>query len=275
MKWLLLNGELLPEEAAFLPVKDSAIAFGDGVFTTLLVEQGVPHFFSAHLHRLFQHCSRLGMAIPKVDRKQIETLISRQEAQEGSWRLKILVTGGVDSGRDLKEGRQGSVIVTLDPFSRSSSPITVGRLPFPLCQPTAQMKTLSYLDRLLMKRWVKQQGWDDGWVTDHKGRVLETIFSNGFWIRGRDVFAPHPSLGLVAGIAWKQVKTLLSQQGFSILEGAFSFEEVQGELYICNALQGVLSVGEEKGAWREQLNGDFFQWGRLADSLLDPPFDSL
>ena len=50
---------------AVLPLNDRGLAYGDGVFETVLVRDGTPLLWDAHLARLTRGCERLGFPAPQ------------------------------------------------------------------------------------------------------------------------------------------------------------------------------------------------------------------
>jgi branched-chain amino acid aminotransferase len=50
--YISINGKILPEEKAKISVKDRGFRFGDGVFETCLIKDGVVYNLEAHLDRL-------------------------------------------------------------------------------------------------------------------------------------------------------------------------------------------------------------------------------
>ena len=90
-----VNGELVPTAQATISVLDHGFTVADGVFETLLVENGQVFAIDRHLARLNRSAAGLGITPP--DRNTLETAITKvlevhSELEFG--RLRITVTSG-------------------------------------------------------------------------------------------------------------------------------------------------------------------------------------
>src|SRR5215469_42970 len=59
-----LNGELVPEEQATVSVMDRSFLYGDGLFETMLVHNGMPFRWSEHMERLERGAEFLKIRVP-------------------------------------------------------------------------------------------------------------------------------------------------------------------------------------------------------------------
>ena len=96
-----LNGNLQPAEGA-MSADDRGLLLGEAVFETILLKQGVPQFWSAHLMRLQAACGHFGFAQPHDETELKQALRALCDAQPEAARqiLRITVTGGA-GGRGL------------------------------------------------------------------------------------------------------------------------------------------------------------------------------
>ncbi|HKU88556.1 MAG TPA: aminotransferase class IV, partial [Steroidobacteraceae bacterium] len=62
-------------EGAAVPADDRGLQYGDGLFATILVRNGVPRFLELHLARLERGLARL--AIPFVDQATLRAEVAR------------------------------------------------------------------------------------------------------------------------------------------------------------------------------------------------------
>lgn len=230
MSWVYLNGEIVSEAEAFVPIKDRGFLFGDGVFTTCRVDNGTVVHWNLHSERLFSQCASLNIDPPNIDIDLVNQLIEKNQAIEGTWRLKVLITGGSSSELGLPRRRFGTFLVTLELFQVPERPARVCLYPAPIDLPLAKMKTLSYLHRLMVKQYAIDQGVDDAIVCSAEGFVMESAFSNLFWMEGEDTVIPDLSLPLLPGTH------LSSLQAYR--EEKLTYEQLleKDEVYLCNAL---------------------------------------
>lgn len=238
-----LNGDFLPESNAFIPVTDRGFLFGDGIFTTLKVNEGHPEFLEQHLQRLEQQCSQLAIVAQKFSTEIIHELIIKNHAQQGAWKLKIIVSGGAD-GFDVEKRAPGQLLITLKPYLAQASPCRLTSYPHPICHPLAKVKSLSYLDRLWIADYALKHGFDDVLVRDHHGIVLETAFANLFWRVGENLFFPDSSLPLMQGVTLQVLLVAAGNVGLHLHPIQAKLQDIppEAQLYLCNSLKGIVPV---------------------------------
>lgn len=247
---VFLNGDFLSEEKALIPISDRGFLFGDGVFTTLRVADGIIEFPSMHLNRLFDDARRLHISPPIFQEEWLRRLVVQNQAFSGTWKLKILLTGGTTADLGIAPRSGGILLMTLKSYQEKV--LNFQRLtffPFPLQRPSAQIKTLSYLDRLMVKEYARQREVDDAVVTHSAQSLLETSFSNLFWCVGNDFFTPSPSLPLLFGTTVRLVEDVVRSFGMRVHYTETALEDVDhdAQFFLCNALQGICSVQALEG----------------------------
>ncbi len=231
---LFYNGQFVKEEELKIPYNDRGFLFGDGVFTTVLVREGRAEWVERHFERLRSHCKALQIEPPEFSGGHIEELIRVNHAEQGTWRLKIVVTGGSSEALNLQP-RRGTCLMFLAPYQIIEAPVTLCIYPEPIERPLSKLKTLAYLDRLLVKEYARQQGADDAIVTTKEGYWLETAFSNLFWRHESKLYTPKLDQPLLAGIALQIVMEM------SEVEQLLTKEvPKEAQLFVCNALIGSL-----------------------------------
>ena len=60
---VFLNGRFIPEAQAVVPISDRGLLYGDGLFETLRVMNGVPLRWDAHWRRFAMGMLRLDLAV--------------------------------------------------------------------------------------------------------------------------------------------------------------------------------------------------------------------
>ena len=91
-----LNGRLLPESEAALPVLDRAVLYGDSLFETIPIRNGRPFQWQAHLDRLDAGAALTGIA-PGLSHAQwteaLLAILTANHALHGA--VRLTVTRGV------------------------------------------------------------------------------------------------------------------------------------------------------------------------------------
>src|SRR5947208_2595112 len=97
MAWMILNGELVQEEHARIPVMDHGLLYGVGAFETLRLYGGHPFLLADHIDRLNRGLVRMGVRIPHSLGDwmgQIEQLAEACGLRDAS--VRLAVTGGAE-----------------------------------------------------------------------------------------------------------------------------------------------------------------------------------
>lgn len=255
-RWVCLNGKICRENQAFIPVSDRGFLFGEGMFTTLRVDQGKCELFNAHMNRLSQQAGALGFDHAPLAFDWLKELIVRNQAMEGTWRLKIIVT----AKKEGESTKAGNLVATIEPYlGNPMEPAALCLFPSPVESPTASIKSLCYLDHLQIKNYALLQGCHDAVTTNAGGFLLETGCSNLFWIDQGILSFPDPDLRYLKGVF---LKSLLNHSPFPYQAVKISFEGLpaRASVYMCNSLthvRPVLSIGKiffpRNPAWEEML----------------------
>lgn len=239
-----LNEKFVQEKKAFIPATDRGFLFGEGVFTTIKVNDGIPELLHLHLEKLECDCYQLGIILQKISDQLIDELIEKNNAQSGIWRLKIIASRGERLGLDCEKWSVGQFLITLKPYAGHAFPCRLTCYPYPMGNPSGRVKSLSRLDSFWIADYAKEHGFDDALVLDHQGRVLETAFANLFWRSGNILFYPDPVLPLYQGVTLQIVLAAAKKMGLHSspvqVRLADILEDVQ--MYQCNSLKGIVPV---------------------------------
>lgn len=179
----LINGK--PGED--IALHDRGFLYGDGLFETLAVAQGVPLLWDRHMQRLRRGAARLGINVPS------ETLL-HDEAKEVCYGvshgvLKIILTRGV-SGRGYAPAADGipTRAVSLSPWPDYPSGHRTHGVAVQFCRTMigrnpalAGIKHLNRLEQVLARAELGK-GIAEGLMLDEQGEVIEGTMSNVFTV---------------------------------------------------------------------------------------------
>lgn len=245
MSVAFINGRFGRIEDLSISLLDRGFLFGEGVFTTMRLKEGLVENFSRHLFRLGEHCRAVGIITPQIDREAIRELAARNHAGEGVWRLKAIVTKGAGEIFGLTPKAQGAFALTLEK-SRPvpKSPYNLAVYPFPLSKPTARLKTLGLLDRQMIKQFAEARGCQEALTFGADGSILEGVYSNIFWVVGTTLFTPSFSLPLLKGTYLSSVMEGALKMGFQVVETTSRLEDIgpSAKIFVCNSMIGLKSV---------------------------------
>ena len=78
--FVYIDGQFYLEEEAKISINDRGFLFGDGAFTTIKVQDGVPEYLDEHLKRLEGHLKELNIENNHIDRSLIFELINKNNS---------------------------------------------------------------------------------------------------------------------------------------------------------------------------------------------------
>ncbi|MGF1725532.1 aminodeoxychorismate lyase [Photobacterium nomapromontoriensis] len=249
---ILINGKSQSQ----LAVTDRAIQYGDGCFTTMLVEQGQICLWPYHLERL-QLTVRAFMIEDPDWEMLTHTVTQMAQTMTGKVGIKILISRG-SGGRGYSTiGCDDTQIVISDfcwpthysQWQQQGIPLGICQQRLGLSPMLAGYKHLNRLEQVLLKREVEQQGWLDAVVMDSSDCVVETVASNLFWRKDNRLFTPKLDLSGVHGVMRRHIIELAPSIGYHLslvnepLESVLAADEV----FITNALMALVPVNEING----------------------------
>ncbi|GGX81312.1 aminodeoxychorismate lyase [Litchfieldella qijiaojingensis] len=225
-----------------LPVDDRGVAYGDGLFETVLVRDGRPCLWDYHMARLQAGCRRLGIPMPERD------VLDRLPAQAGVGLLvlKLILTRG-SGGRGYlpPEAPEPHLRWQCLPFTanernwREGVRIRHCVLRLAIQPALAGLKHLNRLENVLARREWSDPGTAEGLLCDQGGRMVEATCMNVFW-RRRGVLET-PGLDR-CGVAGTLRQALLERLAITEVEADPRILGEAEALWLGNSVQGVWPV---------------------------------
>jgi 4-amino-4-deoxychorismate lyase len=246
---IFIDGRFLSAKEATISLCDQGFIFGKGVFTSIRVENGKIECLERHLKRLKNHCESLCILFPNIHLNWISELVIRNEGCQGLWKMKMIITAGRKS--DEKFRKHGHFVITLDPYKAPESPYNLTLYPHVIQKPTASIKSLAYLDHLLVKEYARQYYFDDAITISPQEELLETAFSNLFWCEENNFYTPNPNLPLLKGISLTVMIEVAEKLNMKVHYVHSKLKDIPeyANLFLSNAMIGfhpVDKVGERK-----------------------------
>jgi len=253
----LINGR---SDVAISPM-DRGFAYGDGVFRTLRVKQGIPDCWALHYKKLVEDCNVLGIVCPSADLLLAD--IERLFASERDAIAKIIISRG--------EGERGYAVPVLAQPTRA-----VIKAPFPhypeinfsegvrlhLCnlrlsyQPQfAGIKHLNRLENVMARMEWTDNTISDGLLLDGQDRAIECTMSNIFARFGKVLVTPDLDLCGVAGITRSRILQAAPQLGLNAKVTDLPLDRLiqADEIITCNSLYGAWqAIALNRQNWQPQ-----------------------
>ncbi|MFE3174921.1 aminodeoxychorismate lyase [Amycolatopsis sp. NPDC059090] len=220
-----LDGSVADPDDPAIKVADLGLLRGDGVFETVLIEDGEPRELDLHLDRLAR--SARMTELPEPDDAQWERAIRAvidHWPDDSEIAMKLIYTRGLDaepdspptafalgleiSPRMMRERTEGIAAITLE---RGVEPGLAERAPWLLLG----AKTLSYAVNMAALREADRRGASDVIFTATDGSVLEGPTVSVVLVRGRTLYTPPPIIGILPGTTQAAVYRGAERAGFT------------------------------------------------------------
>jgi len=245
-----INGKIVAGNKARVPVSDSGLCYGYGLFETMKVEHGRVILFKEHIARLKRGAKELGMKSPSkiAIEKAIARLVKSNKLVKKTVRLKAMITAG-ELAFGNKPAPRPTVIITTEEIDTEAlekrlkkgiSAVTLRAPEFALRETaSAHIKNLNYLPSILGRAYAAKQRAFEGIFIDGKGRVLEGTASNIFIVKGSRILTP-PLRGILPGVTRGAVLGL----GEDIKEATVTERALLGadEAFITGSVSGIVPL---------------------------------
>lgn len=249
----LVNGQ----PATTVPIADRGLAYGQGVFETILVAAGQPALINDHYDRLIQGCQRLNIPTANL-LDALRRDISSLDLPTADSVLKVTITCG-SGGRGYLTPEEVSLTRILSLSSVPAYPdnpqqgVSVHWCRTQLAvQPLLSgIKHLNRLEQVLARDEWRHTNCREGLVCDTRGFVIEGTMSNLFWVQDGVLYTPDLTGSGIEGVMRRQVLAQAAKWAIEVRIGSFTPEEVRAadELFLCNSLNGIwpiVQLGQEK-----------------------------
>ncbi len=177
-----IDGCLVDADLARIGTSDRGFTLGDGLFETMLWTGHQIRFLDDHLARLTKSADALGIALPvpiDVVKAGLAQLTDDTDEQIGAIRL-TLTRGTGPRGLALPLEGASALIASIGAFSVPDQPVHLKSVTIARNSgsPSAQFKTLSYIDNIMALDQARKQGGDDAIMLGSTGNVACTSSAN-------------------------------------------------------------------------------------------------
>jgi 4-amino-4-deoxychorismate lyase len=240
----LCNGRFTNNVAA----ESRGLAFGDGVFETVLIRSSRPLWLEEHLQRLVAGASVLNIpcdiAAIKRDCELVLASIDMPMAV-----LKIILCRGHVARGYTPHFSAPDRVLTISAYTPQLKAWNDG-IALAVCQTQlskqvrlAGIKHLNRLEQVLAADELLNRGYQEGLMM-HGGRIIEANRSNVFLVVDGELVTPALGLCGVNGIMRQQVLKHADDLGISsrICDVGISLLQKAEEVFVCNSVFGIWPV---------------------------------
>jgi 4-amino-4-deoxychorismate lyase len=243
---VLVNGE----PTRYVEISDRGFQYGDGIFTTLPVRQGVPLFLPLHLARLERDCQRLFLPVPDRDRLIREARILCEAQAEGV--LKIQITRG-SGGRGYRcpEPAVGTRVLSIHPLPDYPPELHDNGVEVRICRTRlginpslAGIKHMNRLEQILARAEWPLGDIREGLMLDAEGHVIEGTMTNLFLAKEGKLHTPKLDGCGVVGVMRGLVMAIAAELGLAVEEKRIVLDDVHAadELFLTNSVIGLWPI---------------------------------
>lgn len=254
--YVYLNGKLVPAKEAVVSVFDHGFLYGDGVYETLRVYDGVVFMLDEHLSRLYRSSSLIGLTIPSaIDHLKIsiyETLIANSLRNAY---VRLTVSRGKGSiGLDPDLCPEPTIVIMAQElkaypksFYEKGISLSIAKTRRNLKEAiNPSIKSLNFLNNILAKIEAKKAGTYEAVMLNVNRKLTEGTISNLFFSKGGILCTPSLECGILDGITRGLIVGLALRDGLMMKEGEFTREYLYSadEVFITNTTLEVMPVSK-------------------------------
>jgi aminodeoxychorismate lyase len=251
-----LNGKILPEAEAVVPLNDRGFLLGDGLFETVRVANGRPFRFAQHLDRLSRGADFLKIRLPFATReieKFAAQLIERNRLPECVLRL-TLTRGAGARGYSIIGADNPTLAMVLHPLPEVLNEpmqwdLVTSPLRIPADDPLAAFKTTSKILNVLARAEAEQRGADEALLLNAHGDVAETAGGNIFWVCEDLICTVPAGHGVLPGITRAVVLEICQAHGLKTGKRVIRLEQllIAEGVFVTQTALGIIPVASIDG----------------------------
>lgn len=249
MNRICVNGQWTDAGAPVLRADNRSYRYGDGLFETLLVQEGRVRLFDAHWARLQEGFRLLGLeALPHFTAaKWKEWLLTACTKNQCTQRARLRFSVYRGHGGLYDNDTLTGYVLEAWPLPPSVLSLNTNGLDIGVytdarksADTFSSLKTAQFLPYTLAARYARAQHWNDCLVLNTAGRVADSTIANLFIRKDQRWITPPLSEGPVGGVMRQALLEQLPGFGFEAVEAPLSPEEVEAadEVILTNAIYG-------------------------------------
>ncbi|MBO9128362.1 branched-chain-amino-acid transaminase [Bacillus sp. 165] len=256
---IFLNGKFVRKDEAKVSVYDHGYLYGDGVFEGIRLYSGNVFRLKEHLVRLYESAKSILLEIPytleELMKAVVET-IQRNALSDGYIRL-VVSRGDGNLGLDPSTCPRPNVVIiaeqlALFPAHYYETGIPIITVATRRNRPdvlSPQVKSLNYLNNILVKIEAKLAGVQEALMLNEQGYVAEGSGDNIFIVKGKQLITPPSSAGALEGITRNTIMEIGEKLGYEVREELFTRHDVYiaDEVFLTGTAAEVIAVTQVDG----------------------------
>lgn len=260
--WCNVDGELVPEERAVIPVLDRGFLFGDSVYEVIRTRLGQPFTWREHLDRLRVSAAGIGLDLGLDDREIMARVVAtigrarRGGEADGEVYVRIVVTRGTGSAPNIDlayaPGPARVVVIARPLPDVGGKPARLALVQRLRTDPRAldpAIKSGNYLNNVLGLAEAKRAGATDCLFMNAEGHVTEASTANVYVVIDREIVTPPLDAGILAGVTRRLLAVFAAEQGIGFVERDLSHADLEraDEMFLTSTTRDLAPVTHLEG----------------------------
>jgi branched-chain amino acid aminotransferase len=258
-QWVYVNGEYVLKDDAKVSVYDHGFLYGDGVFEGIRVYNGNVYRLNEHLQRLYESAQSIMLNIPHTKEELTDIIV--ETLQKNKYRdayIRLVVSRGKGNlGLDPFTCEKPGVIVIAEQlalfpkklYETGLEIITVASRRNRPDVLSPKVKSLNYLNNILVKIEASLAGVSEALMLNDQGYVAEGSADNVFIVKGNTIKTPPGYLGALEGITRNAIVEIANDLGYKMKEEPFTRHDVYvaDEVFLTGTAAEVIAVVKVDG----------------------------
>ncbi len=251
MLYINNNGTVLTNDAPTIHAGNRGHVYGDGVFESIRIMNGVPINLDNHIHRLVQGAKAIkmrpaGFHTTEFFQSRIIELCEKSGIKEGG-RCRISLDR-VTGGAYKPESNECTFFIEVYPYDTNNFELNSKGLEIDLYMDIkksknalSNFKTKSGLIYVMAAINATERKLDDVLISNDRGGILESSSCNLFVVSNGVLYTPGLDEGCLAGTMRMQVINLALNNGIKVYECNILPQNLLAadEIFLTNAIRGV------------------------------------
>ncbi|MCL4491043.1 MAG: aminotransferase class IV [Nitrospirae bacterium] len=252
--FIYLNDKVVPSSEAKVSVFDHGFLYGDGIYETLRVYDGVIFMADEHLRRLFRSAALIGLDMHRdISGVKLAVYETLQANSLINAYVRLTVSRGYGPiGLDPDLCKEPTFVVIANAFKDYPQAFYSEGIKLIIAATrrnlkealNPQIKSLNFLNNILAKIEAKKADAHEAIMLNAAGHLAEGTISNIFFVSDGIVHTPSPECGILDGITRSLVIEDAVKSGMRVKEGEFTTAELYRatEVFITNTTMEVMPV---------------------------------
>ena len=256
---IYLNGQYVSKEQATVSVFDHGFLYGDGIFEGIRAYGGNVFRLKEHVDRLYDSAKSIMLNIPMTPVEMEDAICEtiRKNGLQDAYIRVVVSRGEGDLGICPTKCPVPTVIIIADkislfPAELYEKGLRTVTVPTRRNNPDAlnpKIKSLNYLNNVLVKIEANQAGVSEAIMLNGQGYVAEGSADNIFVIKRGKIVTPPTYLGALEGITRQAIIDLSHKLNIPIIEEPFTRHDVYvaDEVFLTGTAAEIIPVIEVDG----------------------------